>query len=218
MLFAAGRGTRMAPLTDDRPKPMVKVAGRPLIDHALDLLGAGGLCKIVANTHYLPGALETHLDAAGVAAIREADLLETGGGLRNALPKLGEGPVITLNTDAVWRGVNPIKGLIDAWRPDEMDGLLTLIRPKSAVGHTGAGDFTLATDGQIKRGPGLVYTGLQMMKTDRLHDIEDDVFSLNVVWDLMARDNRLFGLVYDGAWCDVGRPESIPLAEAMLNV
>jgi len=218
MLFAAGRGRRMAPLTDDRPKPMVEVAGRPLVDYALDLLREADPRKIVANTHYLPRTLEAHLKSAGIETIHEPTLLETGGGLRNALPMLGNGPVMTLNTDAVWHGTNPVMPLIDTWQPDKMDALLTLVSTKSAIGHVGVGDFTLADDGQIIRGPDLVFTGLQIMKPGRLHEISEDVFSLNKVWDLMAADKRLFGVVYDGVWCDVGRPESIPLAEAVLNV
>jgi len=218
MLFAAGRGTRMAPLTDERPKPMVEVAGKPLVDHALGLVRQAGLDRVVANTHYLPTRLETHLHLAGVQTIRETELLETGGGLRNALPLLGDGPVITLNSDAVWAGGNPISELLDAWQPDEMDALLTLIHPDSAVGHDGAGDFSVSDTGRLTRAPGFVYTGAQIMKPERLFDISDNVFSLNRVWDLIQAERRLFGVIFQGAWCDVGQPASIPMAEALLNV
>ena len=218
MLFAAGRGTRMAPLTDDRPKPMVAVAGKPLVDHALNLLRQAGLDRIFANTHYLPEGLESYLHRAGVQTIREVELLETGGGLRNALPLLGEEPVITLNSDAMWAGGNPISELLDAWRPGEMDALLTLIHPESANGHKGDGDFSVDDTGRLTRAPGFIYGGAQIMNPARLFDVCENVFSLNHVWDLMQADRRLFGTVFSGAWCDVGQPESIPLAEAMLNV
>lgn len=172
----------------------------------------------MANLHYLPDALERHLKALDVQTIHEPVLLETGGGVRNALPLLGDGPVITLNSDAVWRGVNPIAAMLAAWRPDDMDALLTLIHPETAFGYVGQGDFSLSETRRLTRGPGFIYTGLQIMKTDRLNTIGEDVFSLNRIWDLMADDGRLFGVVYKGGWCDVGQPESIPLAEAMLNV
>lgn len=218
MLFAAGRGTRMAPLTDDRPKPLVRVAGRPLVDHALGLVREAGLTRIVANTHYLPDRLEAHLQSAGVRVVREAELLDTGGGLRNVLPLLGEGPVITLNSDAVWRGANPIAAALRAWKPDVMDALLVLIAPERAIGHAGAGDFLCDDTGRLTRGAGMIYSGVQILKTDRLCEIADQVFSLNLLWDLLAASGRLFGLEYMGDWCDVGRPESIALAEAMLDV
>lgn len=218
MLFAAGRGTRMAPLTDDRPKPLVTVAGRPLIDHALGLVHDAGLTWVVANTHHLPDRLEAHLQDAGVQVIREPTLLDTGGGLRNALPLLGAGPVITLNSDAVWRGENPITAALEAWRPGEMDALLVLIPPERAMGHRGGGDFARDVGGRLTRAPGLVYSGVQVMKTQRLSEIPEQVFSLNLVWDMMAASGRLFGVEYSGAWCDVGQPESIALAEAMLDV
>lgn len=218
MIFAAGRGTRMAPLTNDRPKPMVQVAGRPLIDHALDLLRRAGIGRVVANTHHLPEMLESHLVGTGVQVVREQVLLETGGGLRNALPLLGNGPVITLNSDAVWQGGDPVSTLLDAWDGDAMDALLMLVAPEHAHGHTGSGDFTLGADGRLSRGPGHVYTGLQVIRTDGLADIAGDIFSLNLLWDRMAAKGRLFGMVHPGGWCDVGRPESIAPAEAMLDV
>jgi len=218
MLYAAGRGTRMAPLTDARPKPLVMVAGQPLIDHALSLVHKAGLSRVVANTHHLPDRLEAHLKDAGVQVIRETTLLETGGGLRNALPLLGSEPVITLNSDAVWRGANPITAARAAWRPDDMDALLVLIPPDRAVGHNGAGDFALDAGGRLTRAAGLVYSGVQILKTRRLAEIPETVFSLNRLWDMMAASGRLFGVEYSGAWCDVGQPESIPLAEAMLDV
>lgn len=218
MLFAAGKGTRMAPLTDDRPKPMVEVAGRPLVDHALDLVRAAGLRRVVANTHYRPKTLEAHLAARNVRISREPALLDTGGGLRKALPLLGPGPVVTLNCDAVWRGGNPIADLLAAWQPGQMEALLALIHPKNAIGHPGAGDFRIDAQGRLSRGPGMIYTGAQILATDRLAAVAAPAFSLNRIWDEMAAKGRLFGVTFKGRWCDVGQPDSVRLAEAMLNV
>jgi MurNAc alpha-1-phosphate uridylyltransferase len=218
MLFAAGRGTRMAPLTDHMPKPMVPVAGRPLVDHALDLVTKAGIPRVFANTFYQPDGLEAHLLAQGVTPIRETVLLETGGGLKHALTRLNRDVLLTLNTDAVWTGTNPITRLIDQWDPEKMDALLCLIAPTNALGHSGAGDFTRAAEGHLARGPGFVYSGLQIIKTTRLAKITQQMFSLNLLWDMVIAQDRLFGMVHDGQWCDVGRPESISIAEDMLRV
>lgn len=215
MLFAAGFGTRMGALTADRPKPLIEVAGRPLIDHAL--AQAEGVGRIVANVHYRPEALARHLEARGVAVVREDPILETGGGLRGALPLLGEGPVMTLNTDAVWTGENPLAQLRAAWDASRMDGLL-LVLPDAAVGK-GAGDFVMDADGRLSRARGAkgqVYLGAQILRTEGLSAITETVFSLNVLWDRMIAAGRLFGVVHRGGWCDVGRPEGIGEAEAML--
>ncbi len=215
MLFAAGFGTRMGALTADRPKPLVEVAGRPLIDHALEV--AAGAKRIVANVHYKPDALAAHLAARGVAVSREDPILETGGGLRAALPLLGEGPVMTLNTDAVWTGTNPLEQLADVWDADRMDGVL-LVSPDHAVGRS-AGDFVMDADGRLSRArgaSGAVYLGAQILRTDGLLAITETVFSLNMLWDRMIAEGRLFGVVHRGGWCDVGHPAGITEAEAML--
>ena len=217
MLFAAGLGTRMGTLTADRPKPMVNVAGRPLIDHALDLLDGQALNPPVVNLHYKPGTLKAHLSGRNVVFSDEtAQLLDTGGGLRHALPLLGPDPIVTLNTDAIWSGSNPIAQLLSAWR-DDMDGLLMLIPKAQVLGHKGPGDFIAGADGRLNRGPGQIYSGLQIIRTDRLAEVPDDVFSLNQLWDKMIATGNLFGLIYSGRWCDVGQPESIALAETLLQ-
>ncbi|OWY07574.1 nucleotidyltransferase [Thioclava sp. F42-5] len=218
MLFAAGFGTRMGALTQNRPKPMIEVAGRPLIDHALDLARAGGARRLVANVHYLADQVIAHLAGQDVAISDERDeILETGGGLRKALPLLGEGPVMTLNTDAVWTGENPVARLREAWQPEDMSALLMLVRPENARGHAGAGDFAMDETGRLRRGAGYVYTGAQMLNPSGIGSISEQKFSLNLLWDEMIAAGRVFGLVHDGGWCDVGRPESIALAEAMLD-
>lgn len=218
LIFAAGFGTRMKELTQDRPKPLIDVAGRPLIDHALTLAQDAGCAPIVANLHYRADLLETYLHPKSVETIHELpDILETGGGLRNAMPKLSASPVITLNSDAIWAGPNPVRLLLSAWQPDQMDALLVCVPPEKAVGHKGKGDFVLSNTGALQRGPGMVFGGIQIIKTDLLKDINERVFSLNIVWDMMLKRQRLFGLPYPGHWCDVGHPAGITQAEDMLE-
>ena len=217
MIFAAGRGTRMGTLTDDRPKPLIKVNGRALIDHALRLTEGRALRKVV-NVHHHADMLRTHLGGSDVRISDESDaLLETGGGLRKALPLLNRGTVFTLNSDAVRSGPNPLDALARAWNPERMDALLLLLSPEDALGHQGMGDFHRAKDGTLERGPGLVYTGAQIVNTALLDTIADAAFSVNRLWDLHLKRGRLHGVVYDGQWCDVGRPYGIMLAENLLK-
>lgn len=218
MIFAAGFGTRMGALTAARPKPLLPVAGRPLIDHAVTIARDAGVGRIVANLHYKADMLRDHLDGSGVMISEEMpDILETGGGLRAALPLLGPGPVFTLNADAVWSGPNPLRLLAKAWDPDRMDALLLCIDKARALGHEGAGDFLIGAGGLARRGPGAVFTGAQITRTDVLATIPEAAFSLNRLWDRLLERNRLFVLTYLGRWCDVGRPEGIALAERILG-
>ena len=219
MLFAAGFGQRMQPLTHHRPKPLIKVAGKALIDHALDLAHTAGIHQIVANSHYMAPMIHQHLAGKPVRlSLESPDILDTGGGLCAALPLLGRAPVLTLNTDAVWFGPNPLTMLQAKWNPIDMDALLLCIPIGQARGYQGKGDFQLASDGQLTRGPGLIYSGAQLLKTTGLQKIAQRVFSLNLLWDMMRERGRLYGLVYPEKWCDVGRPESIALAEDMLGL
>lgn len=216
MLFAAGYGTRMGALTQNRPKPLIPVAGRPLIDHALDIAAAHGPLRRVANTHYMADQMAAHLFGRDVAVSQEQpEILDTGGGLRLALPLLGPGPVFTLNTDAIWSGPNPLDLLSAAWEPDRMDALLLCVPLQHALGRKGEGDFSL-NQGRLKRGGDLVYTGAQILRTDGLQEIPETVFSLNLLWNRMQADGRLFGLTFPGQWCDVGHPDGIALAETLL--
>ncbi len=218
MLFAAGFGTRMGALTKDRPKPLIEVAGRPLIDHALASVDAVHPSRVVANLHYHADQLQAHLAPKGILLSHETpEILETGGGLRAALPLLGTGPVFTMNTDAIWAGPNPLSLLQEAWDPDRMDALLMCVPIGQTIGHAGEGDFTADAEGRITRGPGLVYGGVQILKTDGLRHIPEQAFSLNLLWNQMHDRQRLFALEYPGRWCDVGRPEGIALAEGMLS-
>lgn len=218
MLFAAGFGTRMGALTANTPKPLIKVAGKALIDHALALVDPAQTPRVVANLHYLPQQIRDHLADRPITLSDESDeILETGGGLRRALPLLGTGPCFTLNTDAVWHGENPLDRLAADWRPDQMQALLLLAPSKQLRGHKGKGDFTLHPDGRISRGGPLTYLGAQILMPDGLQDIPQKAFSLNLLWDQMIANGRAFGTLYKGLWCDVGRPEGILEAEAMLN-
>jgi MurNAc alpha-1-phosphate uridylyltransferase len=218
LIFAAGFGTRMKELTKDQPKPMIEVAGQPLIDHAVALVRDAGCDPIAANLHYCADVLAAHLRPKGVTTIEEQpDILETGGGLRNALPVLGDRPVVTLNSDAIWAGPNPVNLLQNAWQPSVMDALLMCVPLHRAVGHNGKGDFTLTETGALRRGPGVVYGGVQIIKTDLLGGIKETSFSLNVLWDMMLERDRMSGLIYPGRWCDVGHPGGIKQAEDMLD-
>lgn len=216
MLFAAGFGTRMGALTADCPKPLIQVAGKPLLEHALDL--TTGIPTRVVNAHYLADQIVSHLAGRDIAVSMERpDILDTGGGLRHALPLLGQGPVFTMNTDAVWRGPNPFDALRAAWDPDKMDALLLCVPLARATGRKGGGDFTLAQDGALRWKGDMVYTGVQILKTDGLADVADPAFSLHVVWNAALEKGRCFGVPYPGHWADVGHPEGIQLAEEMLD-
>ncbi len=222
MIFAAGLGTRMGALTRDRPKPLLPVGGRTLLDHALALVAGARVARVVVNTHAHAAQVADHLArvAPAAAVSHEPERLETGGGLRRAVPLLGPGPVFTLNADMVWTGANPLATLAAAWRPG-MGALLCLVPRAAAIGHAGAGDFFLGSDGRLaRRGDAAsapyVYAGAEIIDTAALDGFEDAAFSLNPVWDRLIAAGRLFGVVHAGGWVDVGRPEGIALAEAEL--
>lgn len=205
MIFAAGFGTRMGSLTKDTPKPLLQVHGRPMIDHCIDLLRDAGITHLVANTHYLPDALEAHLEKRGVITLREERILETGGGLKAALPFLQDGPIVTMNPDALWEGPNPVKLLGDAWQSN-MKGLLSLCD----CGRQ-ADDFSLE-HGEIRRSGPFRFTGLQAICSDQLCEIGDQVFSLNQYWDLIMKTSSLNGVIYPGKWTDIGTEEALNAA------
>lgn len=219
MIFAAGFGTRMGALTAHRPKPLIEVGGRTLLDHALALAEGQGLSRIVVNAHYRADQIAAHLAGRpGIRVLIETpDILETGGGLLNALPALAPGPVFTLNSDVVWTGPNPLPALRAVWDPAAMDALVLTVRREDAAGHAGRGDFLADGTGRLTRGPGVVYGGLQIINPARLAEVGARAFSMNPLWDRLIAEGRLFGAIHAGGWCDVGRPESIPLAEAMLR-
>lgn len=220
MLFAAGFGTRMGALTADRPKPLIPVAGRALIDHALDLVRDAGISRVVVNVHYKGDQIIRHLAGQDIAIADESDcILDTGGGLRAALPLLGPDPVLTLNPDAIWTGTNPLTQLCKAWDPERMDALLMMLPVAAAAPPSGRSDFVMDDKGRIARAgaaTGVVYLGAQIIRTEALAQIPEQVFSLNRLWDGMIARGRAFGLVHQGGWCDVGHPGGIVQAETML--
>lgn len=217
MIFAAGFGTRMGDLTKDRPKPLIPVAGKPLIDRALDLAADAGCSPTVANAHYLADQMEKHLEGTGVRVSREdAEILDTGGGLKQALPLLGEGPVLTLNPDVIWSGPNPLSLLRENWSQTDHGALLLCVPLSRAIGRLGGGDFGVDELGGASRGGDLVFGGAQMIRTEIVAEQPERVFSLNRIWDHLISENRLQVLEYPGHWCDVGRPDGIVLAERML--
>lgn len=221
MIFAAGFGTRMGALTADRPKPLIPVAGRPLIDHALDTASGAGARRVVVNTHYRAEQLATHLAPRDVTISHEADrILETGGGLKAALPLLGPGPVAVLNSDGIWTGPNPLAQLAQTWDPARMETLLLLLPLGQTLAHGPKGDFRLGDQGRISRGQGgedHVYIGACILSPDRLATITEEVFSLNLAWNEMISAGTAYGLVHQGRWCDVGHPEGIAEAERLLH-
>lgn len=226
MVLAAGLGTRMRPLTDDRPKALVEVGGRALIDHVLDRLAAAGVAEAVVNVHWFADRLEGHL--AGRTAPRilisdeRAELLETGGGLKKARPLLGEAPVFVANIDSVWidRG-DALGDLIRLWDPDRMDAALLLARREGAIGFEGAGDLFLDGDGRLTfRGDApsapYAYMGVHITRPQVVDDGPEGPFSLSRVWRRLADQGRLFGTVLDGDWMHVGDPEARDAAESRL--
>ena len=221
MIFAAGFGTRMGALTHDRSKPLIEVAGRALIDRALDLTQQAPVGPVVVNLYYKGAQLERHLRGRAVTLAWEPEILETGGGLKAALPLLGEGPVMTLNPDAVWTGANPLLTLAKAWS-DDMAGLL-LVAPNGCVqGRAGVpADFVMDGGGRLTRArraqDGVVYLGAQIVRSGWVAAWPEVKFSMNRIWDSMIAAGQLRAVLHPGGWCDVGTPEGIVAAEALLR-
>ena len=216
LVFGAGFGTRMAPLTETLPKPLVSVGGKPLIDHAIAHGRKRGL-SIHVNGHYRAEQLAEHL-ADDIAFHHESpDILDTGGGLKSALREMSGQAVFTLNSDAVWAGPNPLDVLANSWTPD-MAALLLLVPRLNTVGYSRPGNFSCVDGGKLERDPdGDIYTGAQIIGRSFVSATEGTAFSLNKVWDALMADGRAYGVLYPGHWADVGTPEAIPLAEAMLQ-
>lgn len=228
MVLAAGLGTRMRPLTDHLPKPLIKVAGNPLIDYTLDRFARAGVTRAVVNVHYRADQMEAHLTARRTPEIVISDeralLLETGGGLKKAAPHLGEAPVYCTNTDAILvdgPGEEPCAALGRAWRDETMDALLLLAPIGLASGYDGAGDFDLRADGALDWRAGdaapFVYTGLQIIRPSLLDGTPDGPFSLRVLWDKARARGRMKGIVHQGPWMHVGDPQGLALAEAFFD-
>lgn len=229
MVMGAGLGKRMRPLTATRPKPLVKVAGRALLDHALDRLRAAGVKKAVVNVHYLADALEAHLRnrVKGIEIVisdERDQLLETGGGLVHALPLIDADPFLVANADNLWIDgpIDTLRLLASNWDDAKMDALLLLVPLARANCHGGQGDFHLSPEGRIsRRKPGtvapFVYTGIQMASRRLLRDAPSGAFSTNILWDRAIAEGRCYGAVHQGLWFDVGTPAAVKRTEALLG-
>ena len=226
MILAAGLGKRMRPLTASQPKPMVRVAGKPLIDHALDRLADAGFAKAVVNVHYLADALEAHVLARDVPKVTVSDeraqLLETGGGMVKALPQLPD-PFFALNADNIWLDgpKSAFHDLSRRWDPDAMDALLLVVPHARAMNFSGAGDFHMDPMGRLSRRRAgriapFIYTGIQLVSHRLLRDAPEGPFSTNILWNRAMEEGRLFGISFTGQWFEVGTPQMIrPTEEAL---
>lgn len=228
MVLAAGLGKRMRPLTATQPKPMVRVAGKPLIDHALDRLADAGVTKAVVNVHYLADALEAHVTARALPKVAISDeralLLETGGGMIKAQDKLPD-PFFALNADNIWLDGpnNAFAELSRRWDPAQMDALLLLVPHARALNFNGPGDFHMDALGRVSRrrdgrvAP-FIYTGIQLVSHRLLREAPEGPFSTNILWNRAIEGGRLFGLSFGGLWFEVGTPQAIrPTEEALLG-
>ncbi|WP_041793677.1 nucleotidyltransferase family protein [Pararhodospirillum photometricum] len=227
MVLAAGLGSRLRPLTDSVPKPLVRVQGKPLIDWALDRLHEAGVEDVVVNLHHLPDLLRCHLSRRQSPRIVFSDetdqRLETGGGVRRALPLLGDQPFFVVNSDVIWlNGAQPtLRLLAEAWNPETMDALLLLHPQASAHGYEGQGDFTMDPVGRLeRRQPGLlapfIFAGVQILHPRLFENAPEGAFSLNVLYDRALSEGRLGAIAHDGKWFHVGTPQALKDTDQML--
>jgi MurNAc alpha-1-phosphate uridylyltransferase len=228
MIMAAGKGTRMMPLTADRPKPLIEVAGVALLDHVLDHLRDAGIGKVVINAHYRAEQVEHHMaehaNDLDIAISDERDLLrDTGGGLVRALPMIGCDPFLCVNADNWWTddGENALVRLVRQWDDDRMDVLMLLVPFAAANNTQGQGDFDMDAEGRLTRRKlgghaSYVWTGIQMLSKRLIVDPPSDVFSTNIFWDRAIAAGRCFGLKHEGLWFDVGYPAAIAATEQKL--
>jgi MurNAc alpha-1-phosphate uridylyltransferase len=227
IVLAAGIGKRMLPITATMPKPLVKVAGRSLIDFALDKLHEAGVETVVVNVHHFADMLEAHLRGRETPRIvvsdERAELLETGGGVKKALPLLGTDPFITFNSDSLWiEGQEPnLLRLVQAWDPDRMDILMLVAPLSTSIGFEGRGDFHQDPDGRLRRrgtddSAPFAYAGVAIVKPELVHGTPDGAFSANAFYDRAIAKERLYGLCLEGQWLHVGEPQAIAEAERCL--
>lgn len=227
MILAAGLGKRMRPLTASQPKPMVRVAGKPLIDHLLDKLGEAGIAHAVVNVHYLADSLEAHLaerkNPSVVISDERAQLLETGGGVAKALPLLPD-PFFSLNSDNLWLDgpYDAFRELSEAWDAEKMDALLLLVPHTGAFNYRGKGDFAMDPLGRISRRRSgriapFIFSGVQLVSHHLFRDAPAGPFSTNILWDRAIEEGRLYGLCFAGEWFEVGDPGAIAPTEAALK-
>jgi N-acetyl-alpha-D-muramate 1-phosphate uridylyltransferase len=228
MIMAAGKGTRMMPLTADRPKPLIEVAGVALLDHVLDHLSSAGVGKVIINAHYRAAQVEDHMarQAADfdVTISDERDLLlDTGGGLVRALPLIADDPFLCVNADNWWtdEGDNAFVRLMHAWDDEAMDVLMLVTPLASAHNTQGKGDFDMDVDGRLSRrrpdaSADYVWTGIQMLSKRLIVEPPSEVFSTNIFWDRAIAAGRCYGLEHQGLWFDVGYPQAIAATERKL--
>lgn len=225
MVLAAGLGKRMRPITDTMPKPLVRLAGRTLLDRAIDALASAGIEQIVVNIHYLGAMIEDHLASRTAPEIilsrEDGMLLETGGGIAKALPYLGSDPFFAVNADIAWTdGSTPaLTRLAAAWQDAAMDALLLLYPVSQATGYDGAGDYDIADDGRLRRrtdepAAPFVFTGVQLLHPRLFDGAPEGRFSLSLLYDRAQETGRLYGLVHDGDWHHIGTPAGLAEAEA----
>jgi len=227
MVLAAGKGVRLRPITLSRPKPLVVVDGRPMLDMVLDRLADAGVEDAVVNTHHLGHMIERHLQGRvhpRIRISREEILLETGGGVKKALPLLGHRPFFVVNGDVLWRdGKMPtLLRLAEAWDDGMMDGLLLLQPTASAIGYEGSGDFVMDQVGRLRRRREgevvpFLFAGLQILKPSLFAETPEGPFSLNLLYDRALAAGRLYGLRHDGTWYHVGTPEDLRRVEVALR-
>jgi len=229
MVLAAGLGKRMRPLTATQPKPMVRVAGKPLVDHALDKLADAGVARAVVNVHYLADSIEAHLNDRAAPEVIISDereeLLETGGGIVKAADHLPD-PFFCLNSDNIWLDgpVNAFADLSAFWDADRMDALLLLVTHKAAHNFSGKGDFHMDTEGRLRRRQSgriapYIFTGIQLISKRLMRDAPEGPFSTNTLWSRAIEEGRLFGTAFTGQWFEVGTPQAIkPTEEALSEV
>jgi N-acetyl-alpha-D-muramate 1-phosphate uridylyltransferase len=230
MVLAAGLGTRLRPITDTMPKPLVPVAGKPMIDYGLDALADAGVSRAVVNVHHFAEKMEAHLAAyprLDIIASDERDqLMNSGGGLKKGLALLSPGVVFVMNADLFWIGETPgrptnLERLAGFFDPEIMDMALLCVPLERTTGHNGKKDFQLDADGRLSRyvegddNP-VVYAGAIVMHTSLLDDAPDDAFNLNIYFDKAIEKGRLYGMVMDGDWITVGTPDALPAAEAVI--
>ena len=229
MVLAAGFGERMRPLTLRMPKPLVPLAGRPLLDHVLDRLAAAGVTTAVVNVHYLPEQLEAHLASRNgkppetLVSDERGVLLDTGGGAKKALPLLGRGPFFVHNADSVWsEGATPaLTRMLRKWNPATMDCLLLLAPTATSIGYAAKGDFFMAPDGRLaRRGNEVVpfaFAGVSLCDERLFKDAPEGRFSLNLLWDRALARGKLYGVRLDGRWMHVGTPDALAEAETLFE-
>lgn len=229
MVLAAGLGTRMAPVSKDRPKPLVELDGKTLLDRVLDRLSAAGIRKAVVNVHHMADLIEAHLRPRTAPRIEISDersaLLDTGGGVKKALPLLGSEPFLVHNSDSVWiEGIGAnLSRLLDAWDSGRMDCLMLLALASSSYGYQGRGDFSFGSDGRIRRRKSeqeivpFAFTGVSIAHPRLFEASPDGRFSMNLVWDQAIEKGRAYGLRMEGIWMHVGTPEALAQAEQALR-